>query len=81
MVGADLKIMKKDAEQMRNGKPWFFTNLSKGNGVEEVARFLELQIPSNLDQKNNNEIYIGFNKKLRLIQNEIPLVYNFYFIP
>ena len=47
MVGANLKIMKSDTELMRKGKPWFFTNLSKGKGVEEVTKFLRSQIPHN----------------------------------
>ena len=46
MVGANLKIMQKDTELMRNSKPWFFTNLSTGKGVEEVIHFLEDQIPN-----------------------------------
>ncbi len=45
MVGADLNIMKSDTEFMRKGKPWFFTNLSSGIGVEEITKFLEAQIP------------------------------------
>ena len=47
MVGADLNIMKSDTEFMRKGKPWFFTNLSSGIGVEEITKFLEAHIPSN----------------------------------
>ena len=47
MVGADLNIMKSDTEFMRKGKPWFFTNLSVGKGVEEITQFLESQIPNN----------------------------------
>lgn len=46
-VGADLNIMKKDTEFMRKGKPWFFTNLSSGIGVEEITQFLESHIPNN----------------------------------
>ena len=45
MVGANLKIMKNDTELMRKGKPWFFTNLNIGEGVEEVTQFLKSQIP------------------------------------
>ncbi len=52
MVGADLKIMKNDTELMRKGKPWFFTNLCSGKGVEEVTKFLESQIPNKQDKKN-----------------------------
>ena len=47
MVGADLNIMKSDTEFMRKGKPWFFTNLSSGRGVEEITQFLESHIPNN----------------------------------
>ena len=47
MVGADLNIMKSDTEFMRKGKPWFFTNLSNGTGVEEITQFLESHIPNN----------------------------------
>ncbi len=52
MVGADLNIMKSDTEFMRKGKPWFFTNLSSGKGVEEIAQFLESHIPNNQNYKN-----------------------------
>ena len=52
MVGADLNIMKSDTEFMRKGKPWFFTNLSSGRGVEEIPQFLESHIPNNRNQKN-----------------------------
>ena len=52
MVGADLNIMKSDTEFMRKGKPWFFTNLSRGIGVEEITQFLESHIPNNQNQKN-----------------------------
>jgi len=53
-VGADLNIMKSDTEFMRKGKPWFFTNLSSGRGVEEITQFLESHIPNNRKQKNIN---------------------------
>ena len=46
MVGANLNIMRKDTELMRNGKPWFFTNLCSGKGIQEVINFLEQQIPN-----------------------------------
>jgi len=51
-VGADLNIMKSDTEFMRKGKPWFFTNLSSGIGVEEITQFLESHIPNNRNLKN-----------------------------
>ena len=51
-VGADLNIMKSDTEFMRKGKPWFFTNLSSGLGVEEITQYLESHIPNNRNVKN-----------------------------
>ena len=48
MVGANLKIMQSDTDLMRNGKPWLFTNLSNGKGVEEVIKYLLAQIPKDL---------------------------------
>ena len=48
MVGADLNIMKSDTELMRKGKPWYFTNLSIGKGIEEITGFLESHILINL---------------------------------
>jgi len=51
-VGANLNIMKSDTEFMRKGKPWFFTNLSSGIGVEEITKFLESHIPNNRNKKN-----------------------------
>ncbi len=53
LVSADLEIMKRDTEYMRKGKPWFFTNLSTGKGVEEITKFLESQLPNNRNYKNN----------------------------
>ena len=52
MVGADLNTMKSDTEFMRKGKPWFFTNLSSGIGVQEITHFLESHIPINRNYKN-----------------------------
>ena len=46
-VGANLNIMKSDTVFMRKEKPWFFTNLSSGIGVEEITQFLESHIPNN----------------------------------
>ena len=45
MVGADLDLMKKETETMRENKPWFFTNLHSGSGVDSVINYLINQIP------------------------------------
>lgn len=40
MVGADLDVMKADTLRMRGERPFVFTNLKSGEGVDEVADFL-----------------------------------------
>ena len=40
-VGADLSVMERDARAMRGQKPFVFTNVRSGEGVAEVARFVE----------------------------------------
>ena len=39
-VGADLEVMRRDAEQMRRGRPFLFTRLRAGEGVAEIAAFV-----------------------------------------
>ena len=39
-VGANLGVMKADASKMRVKRPFVFTNLKKGDGVECVAAFI-----------------------------------------
>ncbi|MEO1688620.1 MAG: urease accessory protein UreG [Pseudomonadota bacterium] len=39
-VGADLDVMRRDATEMRRGRPFLMANLRAGVGVEEVAAFL-----------------------------------------
>src|SRR5262249_25108163 len=40
MVGADLGIMKTDASRMRGMRPFVFTNMKSGEGVDRVASFV-----------------------------------------
>ena len=40
-VGASLEVMERDAKRMRGERPFVFTNLRAGEGVETVARFIE----------------------------------------
>ncbi|NHH97440.1 Urease accessory protein UreG [Candidatus Nitrosotalea sp. FS] len=37
-VGADLSIMKRDAEKIRGGRPYVFVNCQTGQGIEDVVR-------------------------------------------
>src|ERR1700726_4389033 len=40
LVGANLDVMKADTVRMRVGRPFVFTDLRMGSGVEEIARFI-----------------------------------------
>src|SRR6478609_4243317 len=40
-VGASLEVMDRDAKKMRGTKPFVFTNLKTGTGVDTVVRFIE----------------------------------------
>ncbi|MBS27934.1 MAG: urease accessory protein UreG [Alphaproteobacteria bacterium] len=39
-VGADLDVMDRDSRKMRDDRPYLFTNLKSGVGVDEVAGFI-----------------------------------------
>jgi urease accessory protein len=41
MVGADLDVMARDARRMRGERPFVFTNIRAGDGVREVADFIQ----------------------------------------
>ena len=45
LVGASLDVMARDARIMRQGRPWCFTNLNSGEGVNTVEQFLLQQLP------------------------------------
>src|SRR6202008_4089908 len=40
LVGADLGVMESDALRMRGNRPFLFTNLKSGTGVDSVASFI-----------------------------------------
>ncbi len=42
-VGASLEVMDRDTRKMRGDRPFLFSNLKTGQGVEEVIRFIETQ--------------------------------------
>ena len=39
-VGASLEVMQRDSERMRGERPFVFTNLKTGQGVDEVIAFI-----------------------------------------
>lgn len=43
LVGADLGVMERDAKKMRGERPFIFTNLKDGTGVNDVITFIEQQ--------------------------------------
>lgn len=43
MVGASLEVMDRDAKKMRGERPFIFTNLKIGQGLEDVVRFIKTQ--------------------------------------
>ena len=42
-VGANLEVMARDAKKMRGDRPFVFTNLRKGDGVDAVIAFIRTQ--------------------------------------
>ncbi len=46
LVGADLQVMEHDTVRMRGGRPWCFTNLISGEGLDQVEAFVLQQLPN-----------------------------------
>ena len=42
-VGASLEVMDRDARKMRGDRPFLFSNLKTGHGLDEIVRFIETQ--------------------------------------
>ena len=40
-VGASLEVMQRDAKKMRAQRPFVFSNLRAGEGIDEIAQFIE----------------------------------------
>ncbi len=40
LVGANLRVMEADTLRMRGKRPFVFSNLKSGEGVESVAKFI-----------------------------------------
>jgi urease accessory protein len=43
MVGASLDVMARDAKKMRGERPFVFTNLKTGQGLDTVIKFIETE--------------------------------------
>lgn len=42
-VGASLEVMESDSLKMRGERPFVFTNMAKGEGVDQIIRFIETE--------------------------------------
>ncbi len=43
MVGASLEVMATDAKKMRGARPFVFSNLKTGTGLDEIVKFIETE--------------------------------------
>ena len=43
MVGASLEVMDRDAKKMRRERPFVFSNLKTGQGLDTILRFIETE--------------------------------------
>lgn len=41
LVGASLEVMDRDAKKMRGERPFVFSNLKSGQGLQDIIRFIE----------------------------------------
>ena len=40
-VGASLEVMQRDTKKMRGARPFVMSNLKTGDGIAEIAKFIE----------------------------------------
>ena len=55
LVGADLKVMERDAKLIRKGKPFVFVNCKNGEGIKEVAEHIVKDVLFDLPPKTSIE--------------------------
>lgn len=52
-VGASLDVMERDARKMRRERPFIFTNLKTGEGLDKVIAWVETQLAVPSDQRRS----------------------------
>ena len=60
-VGASLEVMERDALRMRGQRPFVFTNLREGTGLDEIADFVVRE--GMLPERQTDD---SFSKKMRI---------------
>ncbi len=58
MVGASLEVMDRDARRMRGDRPFVFTNIKTGAGVNEIAEFISRSggLPGSIDSGGSGAV-------------------------
>jgi urease accessory protein len=60
LVGANLAVMEADALRMRQARPFVFTNLKNGEGVEHIAEFIVVKgglEPKGINHERTNKCF------------------------
>jgi urease accessory protein len=50
-VGASLEVMERDSKKMRGERPFLFTNLRGGDGLDQVVAWLETKLAESQNQR------------------------------
>jgi urease accessory protein len=59
LVGASLDVMERDAKWMRGERPFVFTNLKTGDGVERIVDFSRAGVGYNVSKSAGNGFLNG----------------------